>query len=422
MWTFGEILISIIAFVSLYTAIFFIITLLENRNHIKSKTELKRYPSVCVIVPCYNEEATLAKTLNSLLALDYPKEKLDLMVVDDGSKDNTYKIAKKYESKGVRVFRKENGGKYTALNLGLSKTHAEFVGALDADSFVHPQALKRILTYFDNPNTMAVTPALKVYNPKSGIQKIQMMEYILGTFFRKMYSLIGSIHVTPGPFSIYRKAFFDKYGPYKKAYLTEDIEVALRMQSHNFIIENAIDAYVYTVSPKSFKELYHQRQRWYSGFLHNVNDYKNLFSKEQGNLGLYTLPLAFVSITLLLVSLGYLLYKLIKGVWKGYQYAAAVNFDIFKFHLSTDLFLINVNTVFLLGILTILIGIILVIIAMKIVGEKKRILFSYVFYMLTYGVLFGFWWLMVLINNLTGRDIRWERKKNISKKELAAQD
>jgi cellulose synthase/poly-beta-1,6-N-acetylglucosamine synthase-like glycosyltransferase len=420
MLDFGEILISVIAFVSLYTALFFIITLLENRKNIKKKEVLRNYPLVCIIVPCYNEEATLAKTIDSLLALDYPKEKLDLIVVDDGSKDHTYRVAKKYESKGVRVFKKENGGKYTALNLGLSKTKAEFVGALDADSFVNPDALKKILSYFDNPRVMAVTPSLKVYNPKSWIQRIQMVEYSLGIFFRKMYAFIGSIHVTPGPFSIYRKAFFDKYGTYKKAYLTEDIEVALRVQSHNYLIENAVDAYVYTVSPKSFKELYHQRKRWYSGFLHNVRDYKNLFSKEHGNLGLYTLPLAFISIALLIVSLGYTLYKLIEGIVKSYQYAVAIDFDIFRFKISTDFFLININTVFLLGILTMIIGIIIVIVAARIADEKRKMFFSYVLYVLAYGILFGFWWIVVIIYNLTGRNIGWTQKKQITKKELVA--
>nr|MCK4929737.1 glycosyltransferase family 2 protein [Nanoarchaeota archaeon] len=420
MMSFGEILISVIAFVSLYTAIFFIITLLEHRNHLTKREKLRRYPNVCIIVPCYNEKTTLAKTLDSLLALDYPKDKLQIMVVDDGSTDSTYLVAKKYISKGVQVFRKRNGGKYTALNLGLSKTKAEFVGALDADSFVNSKALKRILSYFNNPKVMSVTPSLKVYKPKSFIQRIQRVEYVLSIFFRKMYSLIGSIHVTPGPFSIYRKAFFDKYGHYKKAYLTEDIEVALRIQSHNYIIENAINAYVYTVSPKTFKSLFYQRRRWYNGFLRNIKDYKKLFSKTHGNLGMYTLPLAFISIALLIVSLGYLVYKIIKGLWESYLYARAVNFDIFRFDFKVDLFLLNINTVLILGVLTIVISILIIIIAVNLSKEKEKFALSYVLYMLVYGVLFGFWWLVVLFYNLTQKEVKWEHKKPINKKSLSA--
>ncbi|HHE36399.1 MAG TPA: glycosyltransferase family 2 protein [Candidatus Woesearchaeota archaeon] len=412
MVDFGEILISVIAFVSLYTAIFFIITLLEHRNNLVKKARLRKYPSVCIIVPCYNEEKTLAKTLDSLLALDYPKKKLDIIVVDDGSTDNTYAVARKYVPKGVRVFKKKNGGKYTALNLGLSKTKAEFVGALDADSFVHPQALKRMLPYFDNPRVMAVTPSLKVYKPKSLLQRIQMVEYAVGIFFRKMFALVGSIHVTPGPFSIYRKAFFDKHGPYRKAYMTEDIEIALRMQHHNYIIENAVDAYVYTISPKSFKSLYYQRRRWYNGFLRNILDYKKLFSKKHGNLGVYVLPLAFISIGLVIISFSYTIYKTIDGLWNNYLYAKAINFDIFRFDFSPDLFMININTAFILGVITIITGIVMIVIAMKLAKEKQKILLSYILYVVSYWVLFSFWWLVVFFYKVTGKKVSWNPGKD----------
>ncbi|MBW2990139.1 glycosyltransferase family 2 protein [Candidatus Woesearchaeota archaeon] len=419
MLEFGEVLISVIAFVSLYTAIFFIITLLEHKNNITRPEHRLKNPFVCIIVPCYNEEATLAKTLDSLLKLDYPRNKLDILVVDDGSTDNTYKVAKKYVSKGIRVFRKKNEGKYTALNLGLSKTKAEFVGALDADSFVHPKALKRIIAYFDNPKVMAVTPSLRVYKPKKLIQKIQMIEYAFGIFFRKMYSLIGSVHVTPGPLSIYRKSFFDKHGIYKKAHLTEDIEMALRIQSHNYLIENAVNAYVFTVSPQNFRDLYNQRKRWYNGFLKNIIDYKHMmFSKRHGNLGMYTLPLAFISIGLLIVTLSYVVYKFVKGTWDNYLYARAVDFDIFRFNFDFDLFLVNVNTAIILGLITILIGVVLFILSVKYSEEKKKIVFSYIIYTLTYAFFFGFWWLAVIFNNIIGRKVVWKPKKAIDKKSI----
>lgn len=417
---FGEILISVIAFVSLYTAIFFIITLLEHRNNIIKRKEFRKHPHVCIIIPCFNEEKTLGKTVESLLALDYPKDKLEIIIVDDGSTDKTYKVAKKYASDRISIFRKKNGGKYTALNLGLSKTKAEFVGALDADSFVHPKALKRILPYFSNPRVMAVTPSMKVYKPKSWLQRIQMVEYAVGIFFRKMFALVGSIHVTPGPFSIYRKAFFDKHGAYTEAYMTEDIEVALRMQTHNYIIENAIDAYVYTVCPKNFKTLYYQRRRWYHGFLKNVIDYKNLFSKKHGNLGLYVLPLAFISIALVIVSFIYFLYKSIESIGDAYLYARAVNFDIFRFDFNLDLFLININTVFILGIITLIVGILIIVIAVKVSKEKENIIFSYILYVIAYWFLFSFWWLVAIYYKLTGKKQVWGGKKSVPKKPLSA--
>src|SRR3989344_4717199 len=106
----GIILMYIAAFFGLFTGIYFLLTLLENKDLLKSP-EAKRYPSVTIIVPAYNEEQTIEKDLDSLLTLDYPKEKLSIIVVDDGSKDRTYELAKAYEQKGVAVYTKKNEGK-----------------------------------------------------------------------------------------------------------------------------------------------------------------------------------------------------------------------------------------------------------------------------------------------------------------------
>ena len=94
-------------------------------------------------------------------------------------------------------------------------------------------------------------------------------------------SLVNAIHVTPGPFSIFRKEVFDKIGKYKHAHTTEDIEIALRMQKHHMKIENAPDAYVYTNTPKTVKSLYKQRKRWIYGFIQNALDYRGLFFKKK---------------------------------------------------------------------------------------------------------------------------------------------
>src|SRR3989344_2473890 len=100
-------------FFSLYTSIFYLLTLFENLDKIKNP-DLKKKPVVSVIVPAYNESKNIEKCIRSLLNLNYDKNKLDIIVVDDGSKDNTYEVADKFKKYGVRVFRKENGGKASA--------------------------------------------------------------------------------------------------------------------------------------------------------------------------------------------------------------------------------------------------------------------------------------------------------------------
>ncbi|HXK31708.1 MAG TPA: glycosyltransferase family 2 protein, partial [Candidatus Paceibacterota bacterium] len=119
----------------LYFEVFLLISFFEKRPSKKSDAVPRRFPTVSIIVPCYNEERTIAATVQSLLALEYPKKKLDIVVVDDGSTDGTRTIAERFAKKypQVRYFYKENGGKYTALNFGIEVSHGNIVGCLDAD-------------------------------------------------------------------------------------------------------------------------------------------------------------------------------------------------------------------------------------------------------------------------------------------------
>ena len=175
-----------------------------------SKTKLISYPSVTIVVPCWNEEGTVAKTVHSLLDLDYPQDKVKIFLINDGSTDDTKNVIDKFaEIPNIKVFHKENGGKFTALNLGLEKSETDFFGCLDADSFVDPEALVRIMSYFEKDSlTMAVAPAVVVHNPRSIVQFAQQTDYSMGLFFKKMLGFLGAINVTPGPFTIFRKKVF----------------------------------------------------------------------------------------------------------------------------------------------------------------------------------------------------------------------
>lgn len=288
-------------FLSMYFQVLLLISFFENKKRIKKEEyhEIKNYPTVAVAVPCWNEEKTLSATLDSLLALDYPKDKLSIIVVDDGSTDKTLAIAKVYEFRNpnqIKVITKENGGKHTAVNLALVNSKSDLFGCLDADSFVTPSTLKIIVSYFDSePKIMAVTPCIHIINPKSLIQRMQAIEYLMGVFLRKAYGQLDAIQVTPGPFSIFRTKVFETIGNYHKAHNTEDFEITLRMHKAHFKIANSHKALVYTVGPATAKGFFYQRLRWARGFLENTLDYKELFfRKKYGNFGMFTLPLAFV--------------------------------------------------------------------------------------------------------------------------------
>ncbi len=410
---FGEILMYVVSYFGLFTSIYFFLTLYENRDRLDNPKP-KKYPSVTIIVPAYNEETTLAPTIDSLLNLDYPKEQLKLIIVDDGSTDNTLAIAKSYENEQVKVLTKPNGGKGSALNLGLEHTTTELVGCLDADSFVDSSALKNMVGYFEDENVMAVTPSLKVYSPKNMLQSIQMIEFLLGIFLRKIFAFLGSIHVTPGPFSIYRKKFFDMYGGYDEHNLTEDIEVALRIQRHNFQIENSIDAFVYTVLPKTWKALYAQRVRWYTGFLSNVLNYRDLFGSKHGNLGLFILPASFISIFLVIISLFYTFFSFISRQIADFKNWYNIDFDIsYFFHFDKDYFYYNFHALTLISLISFVTGIIIVLTAKYLAREKMKIKVQYFLYLAFYWAMFGYWWLIAFSNVALKRKVSWQHKSVI---------
>lgn len=305
-------------FLSMYFEILLLLSFFENAKKIKEEESLtiSQYPTVTIAVPCWNEEKTLAGTLDSLLALDYPKDKLSIVVVNDGSKDGTQAIAESYQARfgdQITAITKVNGGKHTAVNLALEQSQADLFGCLDADSFVDTKALKTIVAYFEHhPQAKAVTPCIHIRGPKTLIQRLQAVEYLMGVFLRKAFGQLDAIQVTPGPFSIFKREVFGVVGGYRKAHNTEDYEITLRMHKHHLKIMNSHKALVYTVGPATFRGYFYQRLRWARGFLENSLDYRELFfKKEYGNFGMFTLPMAFLFVFYGLYAAFYALYTMI---------------------------------------------------------------------------------------------------------------
>lgn len=409
---FGVILMYVVSYFGLFTAIFFLLTMFENKKELKNP-KLIKFPSITITVPAYNEEKTIAKTLQSLLNINYPKNKIEIIAIDDGSTDNTYNVAKQFVSKGVKVYKKKNSGKADSLNFALKRSKGEFFAALDADSFANSNCLKKMIGYFKDPKVMAVTPSLKVYNPKNMLQKIQYSEYLIGVFLRKVFAFLGSIHVTPGPLTIYRKSFFTKYGGYDTDNLTEDIEIALRIQKHHFLIENSVDASVYTVAPDKFGDLLKQRLRWYIGFTENVVNYRKLFHPQYGNLGMFVLPASFISVALVIVTLGYATYIFIsKTIIQNFINLNSINFDFWKMlTLNLDTFYLNFSSLTFLAILSIFAGIIVILIAKRISKENTKLKFFYLFYLIFYWMLFGFWWIIAGVYTAFGKRVVWGQRR-----------
>lgn len=291
-------------FTSLYFEVFMLVSFIQSKmdrgaRRILSFGELPHIPSVAIIVPCFNEEKTVASTIQSLLALDYPADKLEVIVVDDGSKDDTLAVAQMFalDHSRVRVFHKENGGKHSAMNYALEHTQAELIGCLDADSVVDVSALRHIAPIFENDRVAAVTPGILIKKPDNVLQHMQNAGYHLGVFNRFTLASLGSAFITPGPFSIFRTSVVRETGGWRHGHSTEDLEMALRIQHMGYLIGNAPRAIVYTGTPRTFRALFRQQVRWTYGFLRNAIDYRHMFgSRSYGNLGLVVLPMALLSI------------------------------------------------------------------------------------------------------------------------------
>ena len=396
------------AFFGLFSSLVYLLTFYENRHKLSNPRPSKLL-STTVIVPAFNEQGRIKKTVDSLLQLNYPKHLLEIILVDDGSTDNTLKEMQEYSGhKQIKIFAKKNGGKASALNHGIKKSNGEIIISLDADSFVDKNALMRMMGYFNNPKVMAVTPAMKVFKPISMMQRVQYIEYLMGIFMRKAAAFLHCIHVTPGPFSAYRKLFFEKYGGYDESNLTEDMEMAMRIQANNLIIENAQNAYSYTVAPSKFSALFKQRIRWYVGFLNNFWKYRHLMSKRYGTLGLFYIPAAFISVFFTMFLVGYSFIKLISNFSSTLGNLWSINFDFIKMiDIKFDLFYIPVDLVVLITILTFAIGTAIILLGRILASEHQKMLFSYFLSMVLYAPLYALWWTASFIYVATGKKMKW---------------
>ncbi len=407
----GLILYTLI-FISLYVQVFLLVTFLENKKKIitrKVNIKLDKYPAVTIVVPCWNEERTVYRTVRSLLSLNYPQDKLNIFLVDDGSTDGTWNALQKFSQyKNVRLFKKENGGKHTALNLGLENSRTEFVGCLDADSYAHPEALVRLMSYFEeHPHAMAVVPSVTVADAKNIFQNAQKAEYHMGVYMKKMLDFLGAINVTPGPFTIFRKKVFEDLGPYRHAHNTEDMEIAYRMQTNNYPIVHCNDAYVYTNTPETVKKLYKQRLRWIYGFINNTLDYRRaLFRRKYGNFAIFTLPTGIISV----LAVVYIFFRLAYGA-VDFLYSKFVEIQTVGLPINTpasfDPFFINAQMSLFLAILVYCGVAFAIIFGRKMSEGKWGISINMLYFFLLFRLLAPFWIMKAVWNTLMSRSPSW---------------
>lgn len=312
--------------VVLYISFFLLLVFLE-KGSLKEEVEWPdEWPSVSVIIPAYNEGDTIGMTIESVDAVEYPD--YEIIVVNDGSEDNTREVAEKYEEEGViTLINQENQGKGAALNTGLEEADGKLFACVDADSKLMENSLKNIVADLEE-DMGGIASAMKVYEPENLLQKMQWVEYMVGIFLRNIMGLVNAIHVTPGPLSIYRTSLVEKLGGFDEDSLVEDQEICFRMQDDQWRVGHSRKGEVYTVAPATLKEFYHQRYRWYRGSLETIIDYKHMFlNPKYGDFGLFGMPSKVAQAFLSILGLFLMSYYVLDPVYSFARDFAVLGFQ-----------------------------------------------------------------------------------------------
>ena len=290
--------VQLAAIALVFTYWFVMLAALYHASSARSEFDsASEYPAITVLVPAYNEEGYVGRTVASLLEADYPDGKKRIVVVDDGSIDRTYEEARQYESETVTVVRKKNGGKYAALNYGLLFADTELVVTVDADSVVETDALRKIVAPFEaDSNVGAVASNVKLFNRDSFVTKCQTLEYVFGiNIYRRLFDHVGAVSIVPGCLGAYRRSALDDVLGYDPHTLTEDYDTTMKLLKQGYEVRFS-EAVVYTEGPDTWRDLYDQRLRWYRGNAMTVK--KHLFdgvNPENRYLRRIHLPLALVT-------------------------------------------------------------------------------------------------------------------------------
>jgi len=252
------------------------------------------HPRVAVLVPAYNEEKVIERTVRAVLGSNYPNFRV--IVIDDGSKDKTVEVARRVfaaeqASGSVLILTKPNGGKAEALNYGLEHLSGEeiFVG-IDADTIIAPDAISRMVPHFANKKVAAIAGNAKVGNRVNLWTRWQALEYITSqNFERRALNTFGAVSVVPGAIGAWRTAAVRDAGGYHTDTVAEDADLTMELLRRGYRVEYEDLALAYTEAPTNANGLMRQRFRWSFGILQAVWKHSGVFARK-GALGFVALP------------------------------------------------------------------------------------------------------------------------------------
>ena len=248
-------------------------------KNINLKVKLSNYkPKFSLIIPAKNEEKVIGRCIQSIIDQDYPKDKIEIIVVDGKSTDNTRKIVEEYMSKNPGIIKlvkeKDPNGKPKALNLGLKHSTGEIIGVFDADSILEKDTLNKIASQFDK-NTIAIQTRVKSVNKDENIltSLISIEENVWYSLILNGRQKLNLFTPFTGSSLFIKKEILEKLKGWKEDSLAEDIELSVRMLKNGYEIKYVNDISTWQEAPNKLKTLFKQRLRWYRGYVETALKY-----------------------------------------------------------------------------------------------------------------------------------------------------
>ena len=280
----------------------------------------RRFSKMTVIIPAHNEALYIADCIRSVQASHFNGKK-EIIVVDDGSIDDTYAISKEFESDSLKVLQTNHSGKSATMNMAMRESSGDLIAVVDGDSTISPNALEEMAKEVSRRNVAAATCIVKVKNRRRHIGMWLHVEQIYNSLIRSILAKVNANITTPGPLSVYRRKELEGIGGFSTEGFSEDLDVTIRLIRKGYRVTLSEDAYTETNMPLDPKGFLRQRTRFARGML---NIFKRHLKLNRTLIDLYTLPVfAFTyiqgvvmgSITLYKIISGYLTYYAGKGVF-----------------------------------------------------------------------------------------------------------
>lgn len=270
-----------------------------------SKKVLEYAPTVSIIIPAWNEEVGITKTVTSVMDNGYSN--IEIVVVNDGSTDNTEKIMREFIKKikkpeqrnKIKYISQKNGGKGRALNNGIQRAKGEIILTIDADSVLRKGSISNLVKYYLDESIKAVVGNVQVSNTSNLVGLAQHIEYYFGFYNKRGHAVVGAEYIFGGACASFRKSTFEELGLFDTVNKTEDIEMSMRIRFHGYNCTYAEDVVCYTEGASTFRSLISQRVRWKKGRMDTFIKYRSMFFSTEDShnaaLSFFVLPFSLLA-------------------------------------------------------------------------------------------------------------------------------